>query len=136
MKNKRGKREKERLRGRKGDLCHKTKKPWKLQKDKHWLFGCWFESKEEDKKMHILSNSSSPSIIKSNHVFGCILIFFAQNLIDDPNAIETTLFQIWIWFHFRSKKGGVHHLRNLGTIIKTELALFWLCFSRVSDFWV
>ena len=32
MKNKGGKREKERSRGRKGDLYHKTKKPWKLQK--------------------------------------------------------------------------------------------------------
>ena len=130
-----GKREKKRLRGRKEDLCHKTKKPSKLQKISIDFLVVDLNPKKKKKKMHIPSKSSSPSIGKSNPVSGCILIILTQNLINDPDTTKTTPFQSWIQFHFRSKQGGVHHLQNLGAIIEMELALFRLCSSRVLVFW-
>ena len=130
-----GKREKKRLRGRKEDLCHKTKKPSKLQKISIDFLVVDLNPKKQN-TTHISSKSFSPSIGKSNHISRCMPIILAQNLINDPNATKTMLFKIWIRFHFRSKQGGVHHLQNLGAIIEMELALFQLCSSRFLDFWV
>ena len=82
-----------------------------LRKFKHQLSVCFLR-----KKKHIRSKSSSSSIGKSNHVFGCIPIFLAKArtslvILTPP---KTTLLQIQFRFHLRSERVGVHLRRNHG----------------------
>ena len=78
-----------------------------LRKFKHQLSVCFLR-----KKKHIRSKSSSSSIGKSNHVFGCIPIFLAKArtslvILTPP---KTTLLQIQFRFHLRSERVGVHDI--------------------------